>query len=51
MNADHENGGERLLDTISSPEDLSGRSDEDLQQIAQEVRELIIDTISPDGCG
>ncbi len=49
MNADHENGGEHLLDTISSPEDLSGRSDEDLQQIAQQIRELIIDTIGEIG--
>jgi len=39
----------RLLDSIASPEDLSGRSDEELQQISQEVRELIIDTIGEIG--
>ncbi len=42
-------GGPRLLDSINSPEDLSGRSDEELTQIAQEVRELIIDTIGEIG--
>ena len=40
---------ERLLDTISGPADLGGRSDEELTQIAQEVRELIIDTIGEIG--
>jgi 1-deoxy-D-xylulose-5-phosphate synthase len=39
----------RLLDSISSPTDLSERSDEELAQIAQEVRELIIDTIGEIG--
>ncbi len=46
------NGAEKptsLLDSISSPADLSGRSDEELTQIAQEVRELIIDTIGEIG--
>ncbi len=41
--------GPRLLDAISSPDDLNGRSDEELAQIAQEVRELIIDTIGEIG--
>ena len=49
MSADQDNGGERLLETISTPEDLGGRSDEELQRIAQEVRELIIDTIGEIG--
>ncbi|HEX2128283.1 MAG TPA: 1-deoxy-D-xylulose-5-phosphate synthase N-terminal domain-containing protein, partial [Solirubrobacterales bacterium] len=39
----------RLLDTISGPSDLSGRSDEELQQISQEVRELVIDVIGEIG--
>jgi 1-deoxy-D-xylulose-5-phosphate synthase len=38
-----------LLDSIESPADLSGRSDEELARIAQEVRELIIDTIGEIG--
>jgi 1-deoxy-D-xylulose-5-phosphate synthase len=41
--------GPRLLDQISGPGDLSERSDEELAQIAQEVRELIIDTIGEIG--
>jgi 1-deoxy-D-xylulose-5-phosphate synthase len=40
---------ERLLDSILSPDDLSGRSDEELAQISQEVRELIIDVIGEIG--
>ncbi len=40
---------ERLLDSIDSPADLNGRSDEDLARISQEVRELIIDTIGEIG--
>jgi 1-deoxy-D-xylulose-5-phosphate synthase len=39
----------RLLDSIESPADLSGLSDEQLQQVAQEVRGLIIDTIGEIG--
>ncbi|HEX5821461.1 MAG TPA: 1-deoxy-D-xylulose-5-phosphate synthase [Solirubrobacterales bacterium] len=39
----------RLLDSIDSPEDLKELSDEELQQVAQEVRELIIDTIGEIG--
>ena len=40
---------DRLLEGISGPADLKGRSDEELQGIAQEVRELIIDTIGEIG--
>jgi 1-deoxy-D-xylulose-5-phosphate synthase len=40
---------EKLLDTIDSPGDLKELSDEELQQVAQEVRELIIDTIGEIG--
>jgi 1-deoxy-D-xylulose-5-phosphate synthase len=40
---------ERLLDSINWPDDLSDRSDEELQRLAQEVRELIIDTIGEIG--
>ena len=39
----------RVLDSISGPADLSDRSDEELQQIAQEVRELVIDVIGEIG--
>ena len=39
----------RLLDSIEGPADLHDRSDEELAGIAQEVRELIIDTIGEIG--
>jgi 1-deoxy-D-xylulose-5-phosphate synthase len=39
----------RLLDSISAPADLHDRTDEELAQIAQEVRELIIDVIGEIG--
>ena len=39
----------RLLDSIDGPDDLSELSDEQLAQVAQEVRELIIDTIGEIG--
>src|SRR5437660_7984800 len=38
-----------LLDKIDGPADLHGLSDKELQQVAQEVRELIIDTIGEIG--
>jgi 1-deoxy-D-xylulose-5-phosphate synthase len=38
-----------LLDSIHGPADLKGRSDEELQRIAQEVRGEIIDTIGEIG--
>jgi 1-deoxy-D-xylulose-5-phosphate synthase len=38
-----------LLDSIDSPADLTELSDEQLQRLAQEVRELIIDTIGEIG--
>src|ERR1700742_4439299 len=38
-----------LLDTISGPADLHVLSDEQLQQVAQEVREHIIDTVGEIG--
>src|SRR6187549_2503784 len=40
---------ERLLDSIDSPADLRKLSDGQLQQVAQEVRELVIDTIGEIG--
>jgi 1-deoxy-D-xylulose-5-phosphate synthase len=39
----------QILDTISGPRDLHGLSDADLQQLAQEVREHIIDTVGEIG--
>ena len=39
----------RLLDAIDKPQDLHGLGDEELQQIAQEVREHIIDTVGEIG--
>ncbi len=38
-----------LLETIDGPADLKGLDDAQLQQVAQEVRELIIDTIGEIG--
>jgi len=38
-----------LLDTIDRPQDLHNLDEEQLQQVAQEVRELIIDTIGEIG--
>jgi 1-deoxy-D-xylulose-5-phosphate synthase len=38
-----------LLPQVDGPEDLKGRSDAELAQIAQEVRELVIDTIGEIG--
>jgi 1-deoxy-D-xylulose-5-phosphate synthase len=39
----------RLLDGVDGPGDLSGLDDDQLQQVAQEVREQIIDTIGEIG--
>ena len=39
----------RLLDTIDRPQDLHGLGDEQLAQVAQEVREHIIDTVGEIG--
>ena len=39
----------KLLDQIDGPADLKGLDDDQLQQVAQEVRELIIDTIGEIG--
>ena len=38
-----------LLDRIDRPQDLHGLSDDELQQVAQEVRELLIDTVGEIG--
>ncbi|MGI9021163.1 MAG: 1-deoxy-D-xylulose-5-phosphate synthase [Solirubrobacterales bacterium] len=47
MSQDERN--EPLLPRIDGPEDLNGRSDAELAQISQEVRELVIDTIGEIG--
>ncbi len=39
----------KLIDRIEGPADLSGLSEVELQQVAQEVRDLIIDTIGEIG--
>src|SRR3954471_4750483 len=39
----------RLLDRIDRPQDLHGLSAEELQRVAQEVREHIIDTVGEIG--
>ena len=39
----------RLLDSVDGPADLQGLDDDQLQQVAQEVREQIIDTIGEIG--
>src|SRR6266516_3615615 len=46
---DTPDGESRLLDSIDGPQALKGLSDEDLTRVAQEVRELIIDTIGEIG--
>ncbi len=45
MAADDSKPDRRLLDGVQSPADLDGLSDAELQQLAQETRELIIDVI------
>jgi 1-deoxy-D-xylulose-5-phosphate synthase len=51
MTADstHPKQTKRLLDSVDSPADLRELDDEQLQQVAQEVRELVIDTIGEIG--
>jgi 1-deoxy-D-xylulose-5-phosphate synthase len=39
----------RLLDSIDRPQDLHGLTEDELQQVAQEVREHIIDTVGEIG--
>jgi 1-deoxy-D-xylulose-5-phosphate synthase len=39
----------RILDRIDRPQDLHGLSEDDLQRVAQEVRELLIDTVGEIG--
>ena len=39
----------RLLDSINGPHDLHGLSEPQLEQVAQEVRELLIDTVGEIG--
>ena len=48
-NSDSKKTEARLLDSIDSPADLRSLSDDQLQQVAQETRELIIDTIGEIG--
>ncbi len=45
----NEDRAERLLHTVEGPDDLSRLDDQQLQGLAQEVRELIIDTIGEIG--
>ncbi|MBJ7244392.1 MAG: 1-deoxy-D-xylulose-5-phosphate synthase, partial [Solirubrobacteraceae bacterium] len=40
---------ERILDSINGPQDLNGLDDAQLQQLAQEVREYIVDTVGEIG--
>ena len=46
---EHSEEARRLLAGIEGPADLHGLSDEELQGLAQEVRELVIDTIGEIG--
>jgi 1-deoxy-D-xylulose-5-phosphate synthase len=39
----------RILDSIDRPQDLHGLTEEQLQQVAQEVRDLLIDTVGEIG--
>ena len=45
----HNDDTRSLLESIDFPADLAGLSDDELQRLAQEVRELIIDTIGEIG--
>ncbi len=45
MAAEKSEKQKRLLDAVEGPADLAGLDDDDLQQLAQETRELIIDVI------
>ena len=47
--SDDQHPERRFLDSIDSPADLKELSDDELQQVAQEVRELIINTIGEIG--
>ncbi|MGE5282331.1 MAG: 1-deoxy-D-xylulose-5-phosphate synthase [Chloroflexota bacterium] len=47
--SEHRPADERLLDAIEGPTDLHGLDDEQLQQVAQEMRTYIIDTIGEIG--
>jgi 1-deoxy-D-xylulose-5-phosphate synthase len=47
--AAEEGSEERLLERIHAPDDLKGLSDSELTQVAQEVRELVIDVIGEIG--
>ena len=49
MTDDQRPNNERRLDLIQGPEDLKVLSDAELQELAQEVRELIIDVIGEIG--
>ncbi len=40
---------QRLLDGVDAPRDLEGLDEDQLQQLAQEIRELVIDTIGEIG--
>jgi 1-deoxy-D-xylulose-5-phosphate synthase len=40
-----------LLETINSPADLAGLDDEQLVQLAAEIREFIVDTVNTQGSG
>jgi len=41
--------GERILDRINSPRDLKGLSLKELNQLAEEIRQLILNTVSEHG--
>jgi len=47
--AERKDGEPRLLDRVDGPSDLHGLDDEQLQQVAQEMRAYIIDTIGEIG--
>src|SRR6187200_126581 len=47
--SDKKDSRERILDRVDGPQDLKGLDDEELQQLAQEVREYIIDTVGEIG--
>src|SRR5881409_993929 len=47
--ANEPNGAAARLDQINGPQDLKGLDDAELQELAQEIRELVIDVIGEIG--
>ena len=44
-----QNGGTNVLERVQSPQDLKGLTVDELNLLAEEIREKIIDTVSKNG--